>query len=158
MAEITLEARIARLEAESDIRKLKARYLNACDLKDPEAIRACFHPDAELDYAPLGKFGVGQMIAAFTKIAVGSPIADSHQIHNGEIEIHSADRASARWSLGFTTFDPRKGSFRLMAGLYEDEYVRTAEGWRIMSSRHTPRLIADGTLADGALQIKPVMP
>ncbi|MFD2499277.1 nuclear transport factor 2 family protein [Rhizorhabdus histidinilytica] len=51
----SLEERIARLEAESEIRKLKARYLNACDAKDVDAIRACFTPDAELDYQPVGK-------------------------------------------------------------------------------------------------------
>jgi hypothetical protein len=153
-----LEARIARLEAESEIRRLKARYLNACDLKDVDAIRACFHPDAELDYAPMGKFGLEQMIAVFTQIAVGSPIADCHQIHNGEIEILDGGRACARWSLSFATYDPRSGSFRLMSGIYDDEYADTGEGWRITSSRHTPRLIADGTLQDGAMRISPLMP
>jgi ketosteroid isomerase-like protein len=154
----SLEARIARLEAESEIRKLKARYLNACDMKDVKVIRACFHPDAELDYAPMGKFGLDQLIAVFTQIAVGSPIEDSHQIHNGEIEIFDGGRAAARWSLSFTTYDPRSGSFRMMSGIYEDEYTKTGEGWRIMSSRHTPRLIVDGTLQDGAMQITPMMP
>jgi hypothetical protein len=91
-----LEARIARLEAESEIRRLKARYLNACDMKDVEVIRACFHPDAELDYAPMGKFGLDQLIAVFTQIAVGSPIADSHQIHNGEVGILSPDERHLR--------------------------------------------------------------
>ena len=43
-----LAGRIARLEAESDIRRLKARYLNACDAKDVDRIRECFTPDAEL--------------------------------------------------------------------------------------------------------------
>jgi len=153
-----LEARIARLEAESEIRKLKARYLNACDAKDVEAIRACFHPDAALDYGPMGKFGLDQLIAVFTEISVVTPIVDSHQIHNGEIEIFDAACASARWSLAFTTYDPRSGSFRLIAGIYEDEYIRTGAGWRIKSSRHTPRLIADGTLAGGSVQISPVTP
>ena len=36
---MTLEQRIARLEALEAIRLLKHRYLNACDLKDVEAIR-----------------------------------------------------------------------------------------------------------------------
>jgi hypothetical protein len=45
-----------------------------------------------------------------------------------------------------------------MAGIYEDEYIRTGAGWRIKSSRHTPRLIADGTLAGGSVQISTVTP
>jgi ketosteroid isomerase-like protein len=145
-----LETRIARLEAESDIRRLKARYLNACDAKDIDAIRACFTADAELDYQPVGKFGPDGLIEAFTAIALNSPIVDVHQIHNGEIEIADADNATARWSLGFSSYDPREKTFRLIGSFYYDEYVRTAEGWRIAKSRHEPRTIIDGTLgADG---------
>jgi len=40
-----LEARLSKLEAESDIRRLKARYLNACDAKDADAMRDCFTED-----------------------------------------------------------------------------------------------------------------
>ena len=45
-----LEKRLEALEAENAIRKLKYTYLNACDLKDVETIKACFTEDAELDY------------------------------------------------------------------------------------------------------------
>lgn len=143
-----LETRIARLEAESAIRKLKARYLNACDAKDVAAIRACFTPDAELDYQPIGKFGPDGLIAAFTEIALNSPIVDLHQIHNGEIEVVDMDHATARWSLGFSTYDPRTRAFRLIGSFYYDDYLRTAEGWRVSRSRHEPRSIIDGTLAE----------
>jgi len=64
-----LETRIAKLEAESDIRKLKARYLNACDAKNEEAIRACFTQDAEIEFPPLGSFDLREktfrMLASF---------------------------------------------------------------------------------------------
>lgn len=153
-----LEARLARLEAESDIRRLKARYLNACDAKDAASVRACFTADAELDYAPMGKFDVDTMIAAFTAIAVESPITDSHQLHNGEIELLDADHATASWALSFATHDPRTGTFRLMHGRYEDEYIRTPQGWRISKSRHTPRLVADGTLTNGTLHAQLTQP
>ena len=58
----TLETRLAALEAESAIRKLKYIYLNACDSKDVETIKACFTEDAELDYPPIGKFGLDGLI------------------------------------------------------------------------------------------------
>ena len=63
-----LEARVARLEAESDIRKLKARYLNACDAKDVEAIRACFTADAEIEFPPLGSFDLDGLMSIFNQI------------------------------------------------------------------------------------------
>jgi hypothetical protein len=153
-----LETRLARLEAESEIRKLKARYLNACDTKDVETIRACFTEDAVLDYAPMGVFGLDGLIEIFTQIAVGTPIADSHQIHNGEIDILDADHAQARWSLGFATYDPRRQTFRFMSGLYHDEYVRTAAGWRVAASRHEPRLVVDARLASTAFNATVVLP
>jgi len=151
-----LEARIARLEAESDIRRLKARYLNACDAKDVEAIRACFTEDAELDFQPIGSFGVDGLIEVFTALAATTPIIDVHQGHNAEIEV-MGDEATARWSLGFATYDPRNDSFRMLANFYHDRYRRTPDGWRICYSRSEPRAIVDGVLAEGAFNAKWVL-
>ena len=39
---MNIEERLARLEALEAIRRLKARFLNACDRQDPEAVRDCF--------------------------------------------------------------------------------------------------------------------
>ena len=142
-----LEARIAKLEAESDIRKLKARYLNACDAKDVAAIRACFTEDAEIEFPPLGSFDLDGLMGIFNQMAATTPIVDVHHGHNGEIEIEG-DTASGRWNLGFATYDPREKSFRMLASFYEDRYRETDEGWRICYTKSTPRTIVDGTLAD----------
>ena len=77
-----LEQRLQTLEAESAIRKLKAQYLNACDAKDPQAIRACFMEDAVIDYPPLGEFNLDGLIQIFTEMAVNTNIVDTHQAHN----------------------------------------------------------------------------
>ncbi|NNE58481.1 MAG: nuclear transport factor 2 family protein, partial [Hellea sp.] len=84
---MSIEQRLARLEAESDIRRLKARYLNACDRKDVEAVRYCFAPDAVIDFPPLGSFDVDGLIGIFTQMAVSTSIIDSHHGHNGEITV-----------------------------------------------------------------------
>ena len=148
-----LETRLARLEAESEIRRLKARYLNACDAKDVEAIRACFTPDAELHYPPIGQFGVEGLVEAFTQIAASTPIIDVHQGHNAEIEVAADGRtASGRWNLGYATYDPRNRGFRLLTSFYHDRYRKTVEGWRITYSRSEPRTLVDGTLEAGALK------
>jgi len=141
-----LEARIAKLEAESDIRKLKARYLNACDAKDEPAIRACFTEDAEIEFPPLGSFDLDGLMGIFNQMAATTPIVDVHHGHNGEIEIKS-DTAIGRWNLGFATYDPREKSFRMLSSFYEDRYRKTDEGWRICYTKSTPRTIVDGTLA-----------
>lgn len=145
-----LETRIERLEAESDIRRLKARYLNACDRKDVEAMRACFTPDAVIDFPPLGEFDLDGLVNIFTQMAVNTPITDVHQGHNGEIEI-DGDTASAVWNLGFATYNPTDDSFRLLSSFYHDRYIKTETGWRINYTRSEPRAIVDGTLKQGGL-------
>lgn len=140
-----IETRLARLEAESDIRRLKARYLNACDAKDVEAIRACFTPDAVIDFPPLGEFDLDGLINIFTQMAATTPITDTHHGHNAEIEV-DGDIANGRWNLGFATYDPRENTFRLLSGFYEDRYIRTPEGWRINYTKSIPRAVVDGKL------------
>ena len=145
-----LETRIAKLEAESDIRKLKARYLNACDAKDVEAIRACFTEDAEIEFPPLGSFDLDGLMGIFNQMAATTPIIDVHHGHNGEIEVEG-DTATGRWNLGFATYDPRNKSFRMLASFYEDRYRKTDAGWLISYTKSTPRTIVDGTLAEDNL-------
>ncbi len=140
-----LENRLAKLEAESDIRKLKARYLNACDAKDVTAIRACFTEDAEIEFPPLGSFDLDGLMGIFNQVAATTPIVDVHHGHNGEIDING-ESATGRWNLGFATYDPRNQSFRMLASFYEDRYRRTKQGWRICYTKSTPRTIIDGTL------------
>ena len=148
-----VDTRLARLEAESEIRRLKARYLNACDAKDVEAIRACFTSDAELHYPPIGQFGVDGLVQVFTQMAVSTPIIDVHQGHNAEIDVAAdGSTASGRWNLSYATYDPRSRGFRLLTSFYHDRYRNTAEGWRIAYSRSEPRTIVDGILEAGALK------
>ena len=142
-----LEVRIERLEAESDIRKLKARYLNACDAKDVDAIRTCFTEDAEIEFPPLGSFDLDGLMGIFNQMAATTPIVDVHHGHNGEIEI-DGETANGRWNLGFATYDPREKSFRMLASFYEDRYRKTDKGWRICYTKSTPRTIVGGTLAE----------
>lgn len=140
-----IEARLEKLEAESDIRKLKARYLNACDAKDVAAMRACFTEDAEIDFPPIGTFDLDGLVNIFETMAASTPIVDVHHGHNGEISIQG-NTAHGRWNLGFATYDPREKTFRMLASFYTDRYRKTAVGWRICYTRSEPRAIVDGKI------------
>ena len=147
---MTLEDRIEKLESESSIRQLKARYLNACDRKEAEAMKACFTPDAVIDFPPLGEFNLDSLVDIFTQMAVSTPIRDVHQGHNAEITING-DTAKAIWNLGFATYNPEDHSFRLLSSFYHDTYIKTEDGWLISYTRSEPRAIIDGTLNDNGL-------
>ncbi len=155
---MTIEERLARLEAESEIRRLKARYLNACDAKQADVVRSSFTTDAVIDFEGMGVFNVDQLVGIFTEVAVNSPIVDSHHGHNGEIEILSADTAKAVWNLGFTTYDPRNGQFRALSMFYQDEYRRTEDGWRISKTKSLARSALEGTASEGKLSANWLLP
>lgn len=147
---MTLEERISRLEAESDIRRLKARYLNACDRKDAETVRACFAPDAVIDFPPLGQFDVDGLLGIFTQMAVSTNIIDSHHGHNAEITVNG-NSAKATWNLGFATVNPDDGSFRLLSSFYTDKYEKRNGEWVFTYTKSEPTRIIDGTINDEGL-------
>ena len=147
---MSLEDRIEKLEAESAIRALKARYLNACDRKDVDQVRTCFATDAIIDFPPLGEFDVDGLIGIFTQMAVSTSIIDSHHGHNAEITV-DGDKASAIWNLGFATINPEDNSFRLLAGFYTDRYENRDGEWLIIYTRSEPRKIIDGKLDDASI-------
>lgn len=150
---MTLEDRIEKLESESAIRQLKTSYLNACDRKDAEAMKACFTSDAVIDFPPLGEFDLDGLVGIFTQMAVNTSITDVHQEHNAEIHIEG-HKASAIWNLGFATYNPDDNSFRLLSSFYHHKYIKTNEGWRISYTRSQPRAIIDGHLKDSGLTAK----
>ena len=86
-------------------------------------------------------------------MAATTPITDVHQGHNAEIEINGSE-ASARWNLGFATYDPRTKAFRMLSSFYEDRYSKTDDGWRICYTKSTPRAIVDGQLAEDTIAAK----
>ena len=148
---MSLEDRIAIIEAESAIRKLKAEYLNACDRKDPESMRSCFTKEAFVEYPPLGEFDVDGLIELFTTMAVKTNIIDAHQGFNAEISVNG-DKAEAVWGYSYSMFNPDDESFRFITGFYHDRYERANGEWLISYSKTLPRRIFDGQKTKTGLQ------
>ncbi|WP_439888352.1 nuclear transport factor 2 family protein [Pseudomonas sp. MBLB4123] len=134
---MSLEQRIARLEALEAIRQLKHRYLNACDLKDVEAIRDCFAEGQILiDYGPLGVFEErDSFVALYRELVCRDAVIDLHHGANPEIELRSATEASARWALYYFNLDGESGATRQLGGFYQDRYRLTEAGWQIVETR-----------------------
>jgi len=68
---VSIEQRLARLEAIEDIRQLKATYFHACDTKQPDLVRECFaEGEIDLRYGRIGNFdNRDDMLAVFTELA-----------------------------------------------------------------------------------------
>jgi hypothetical protein len=131
----TLNARIRRLEDIEAIRQLKARYCQACDDDhNPEAVAACFVEDGLWEGPDLGIHARGH---AAIKDYIGGVRASgrvnkpAHMVMNPLITVEG-DRATGHWRflmMYADRGDPATPRFHRIIGIYEDEYVRTGDGW-----------------------------
>lgn len=137
----TLEQRIARLEAIEEIRRLKHRYLRACDLKQPEVFRECFVAvGASIDYGPrVGRFEDADGIAeVYRRVALERhdghyTVLDMHHAMHDTIDVLSPTEATGQWTLRFRQVDRRAGTERVSAIEYDDRYEVEDGRWRIRS-------------------------
>lgn len=148
---LTIEQRLAQLEALEQIRSLKHRYLNACDLKAVDEIRECFAPGPiVIDYGPLGVFhDRDAFIALYTRLACQPRVIDLHHAANPEIVLASPVEAHGRWALFYFNLDAETGITRQLGGQYDDRYRLTDAGWRIVETRSRIHSTVDGRTLPG---------
>lgn len=132
-----LEKRIRELEDREAIRELKARYLNACDLKDPDAVRDCFAPgEVLIDYGWIGVYrDRDAFVKVFHDLGCHPHVLDMHHGANPEVTLTGRDSAVGHWALHYQNIDANTHKLTQLATCYDDEYVRTAEGWKIRTTR-----------------------
>lgn len=138
-APLSLEQRIQRLEDIEEIRHLKARYCKYTDVDmegrghDPEDVVSLFTDDATIDtpfhHKVEGKEGVRDHYQTVLK----KPPFVLHMLMNHTIEV-SSDTATGEWcSLVAATTPDNEALWN--AGYYDENYRRTADGWKISSMK-----------------------
>jgi len=128
---------IQELLAVESIRKLKARYLNACDLKESGTLLDCFIEGAvEISYGHVGEFDSREAFVELFVLAAGHKhILDMHQGGNAEITVLSNDFAKARWNFDYRNINTHDESITMASGIYDDEY-RCIDGcWKISKTK-----------------------
>jgi len=149
-----LARRVERLEAIEAIRRLKARYLNACDAQDPERASECF-ADGEvlIDMGHIGVFRRREDFAALYRAAgCHDYVLDLHLGGNPEIEILDNTHARGLWSLGYRNINTRERTVTFISLFYHDEYERRADEWKIVKCRTEYKTALHLSYASGALQ------
>ncbi|MFN4135226.1 MAG: nuclear transport factor 2 family protein [Novosphingobium sp.] len=124
-----LETRIARLEAESQIRQLVARYSFDIDDRRIDQVRELFAPGAVLRShdGVMHAEGVDAIMAQFDgRFAVLGP--GHHVMHDIQIDFESDHAARGRVSGHAELW--RNGRMMVAAIRYADRYCRTGRGWR----------------------------
>jgi hypothetical protein len=110
-------------------------YCTAIDNKDVDALDLIFTSDARIDYSRAGGPSVDlRSIKKFLKENLGD-LPRQHMISNHQIRIRG-DRADVRCLChNPLELPPQQGTLLevMLWGLwYDDKFVRTSEGWRIM--------------------------
>ncbi len=148
------EDRLARLEAESAIRRLVGLYCDAVNRRDADGAGRLFAPDCRIRITDgperIGRDiqieGMRQTFAAFAFLR--------QQCDVGLIDV-DGDTARARLSVFEASQRAGDAGLSLIFGFYEDEYVRLDEGWRFQMRRYTMqyRCLTDVAKSQLAAQI-----
>jgi 3-phenylpropionate/cinnamic acid dioxygenase small subunit len=123
-------------EDRQDISDLLVRYVTGIDRRDWPLFRTVFTDDCELDY---GEIGTWQGVDAVTDFMDKTHAMAGHTMHrltNQAITV-DGDKGSARTYIdGVIMFGDNQSGVNAL-GFYDDEVVRTADGWRIARRRFT---------------------
>ncbi len=129
-----LERTVARLQAIEDIRRLKARYADACDTGyRPELMRPLFTEDAVWDGGRFGRYEGVEAICGFFAAVSADIVWALHYMIAPSIEIgETVDEAHGTWYLWqpctVTAEDGPKAVW--LTGRYADRYRRGPSGWQ----------------------------
>ena len=152
----SIEQRLQRLEDIEAIRQLKHRYCALCDDNyNPPGLAGLFAEDAVWDGGPLGKVQGQAAIQEMFKNAPGMMKFAVHYVMNDIIEV-SGDTATAEWLLWQPTVIRQNDQAMWLAAGYKDQYVRTADGWRVKHLQLELRMMSPYEAGFGKMQFAPL--
>jgi 3-phenylpropionate/cinnamic acid dioxygenase small subunit len=129
-----------------DIAEVLVRYATGIDRRDWPLFRTVFTDDCELDYGEIGTFIGVDAVAEFMELSHSAAGHTLHRLTNQAITVNG-DRAQARTYIDGLIMAADNKSGVNAIGYYDDEIVRTADGWRIARRRFTPVRVT--TVGDG---------
>lgn len=123
-------------EDRQDISDLLLRYATGIDRRDWVLFRTVFTDDCELDY---GEIGVWKGVDAVTDFMEQVHAMAGHTMHrmSNQVTTVDGDTAEARTYVDALIMAGDNKSGVNGIGFYDDEIVRTADGWRIARRRFT---------------------
>jgi 3-phenylpropionate/cinnamic acid dioxygenase small subunit len=123
-------------EDRQDIADVLVRYATGIDRRDWPLFRTVFTDDCELDYGEIGTWHGVDEVTDFMDKTHAMAGRTLHRLTNQAI-IVEGDKASARTYIDAVIMFGDNQSGVNAWGFYDDEVVRTADGWRIARRRFT---------------------
>lgn len=126
-----------------DVAEVLVRYASGIDQRDWDRFRTCFTDEVVADYQDIAVWHGVDEITAFMEAAHAGMGHTMHRITNIDVVV-DGDRATARSYVDAVLLDLDGTSGFNPVGFYDDELVRTADGWRIARRRFT--MVRAGTI------------
>ena len=123
-------------EERQDIADLLVRYATGIDRRDWPLFRTVFTGDCELDYGEIGAWKGVDAVAGFMEQAHAMAGHTLHRLTNLAITV-DGDTATARSYIDGLIMAADNQSGVNAVGYYDDEIIRTPDGWRIARRRFT---------------------
>jgi 3-phenylpropionate/cinnamic acid dioxygenase small subunit len=123
-------------EDRQDISDLLVRYATGIDRRDWPLFRTVFTDDCELDYGVIGSWKGVDAVADFMEKTHALAGHTLHRLTNQVIEV-DGDKAVARTYVDALIMVGDEGAGVNGVGFYDDEIVRTPDGWRIARRKFT---------------------
>ena len=121
------------------ITQLKHVYLNACDQKDSDTMQSVFTNPCEIDYGQVGIFNDPKDLAeVFEEVGCHEYMKESHHAHNPIINFLNNESALGTWGLTYTLINTNNQTHTVLQGMYEDEYKKVNEQWKIYKTTFKP--------------------
>nr|WP_090277941.1 nuclear transport factor 2 family protein [Mycolicibacterium komanii]CRL73213.1 hypothetical protein CPGR_03145 [Mycolicibacterium komanii] len=116
----------------AQIAEVLIRYATGIDFKDWKLFRTCWADEVDIDYGDLGTFTDPDAFTTLMEQIHGGMGQTYHRISNIVVDVN-ADQATARSYVRavLQAVPDDGGSWIDALGHYDDELVKTSEGWRI---------------------------
>jgi 3-phenylpropionate/cinnamic acid dioxygenase small subunit len=124
-------------EDRQDISDVLVRYATGIDRRDWPLFRTVFTDDCVLDYGEIGTWRGVDAVTEFMTQSHAMAGKTMHRMTNHVIAL-DGDRAEARTYVDALIMAADNESGVNAIGLYDDDIVRTADGWRIARRHFTP--------------------
>ncbi len=116
---------------ELDIQRVITDYAWACDNRDWGLLKSIFTDDAHLDFAVTrGPAGSRDEVVAWLEESLSQVSWIQHVVSNFQIDL-KGDRAEVQAMFHTSVRLPEMDGMLVTGGYYQEEFVRTPNGWKI---------------------------
>jgi uncharacterized protein (TIGR02246 family) len=123
-------------EDRQEIFDLLLRYATGIDRRDWPLFRTVFTDDCQLDYGEIGTWNGVDAVTRFMEQVHAMAGHTMHRLSNQAITVDGDAAAARTYTDGLIMGADNKSGVNAI-GFYDDEIVRTDDGWRIARRRYT---------------------